>query len=73
MLYRINKAKLKPHIIVKFGSIGSFIDSIGISKMRWSQVTRTNYKSLEAPTIKKIKNIFGLTSDQFLDELDIGE
>ena len=73
MIYRINKKKLKPYIIKYFGSVGSFNKAIGISKMRWSQVTRTNYKRDDAPTIKTICQVLGVEKDQFLDKLEIGD
>lgn len=73
MIYRINKKKLKPRIIEYYGSVTKFIQAIGISKMRWSQVTRTNYKRDDAPTIETICVVLNIKKDQFLDKLEIGD
>lgn len=73
MIYRINKKKLKPRIIEYYGSVTKFNQAIGISKMRWSQVTRTNYKRDDAPTIERICAVLDVKKDQFLDKLEIGD
>lgn len=73
MLYRINKKKLHPFIIMHCGSVGNFVEKMGITKMRWSQITRTNYKSLDVPAISKIKKILFVHNRDFIDELKIGE
>lgn len=73
MLYRINKKKLYPFIIMYCGSVGNFVEKLGISRMRWSQITRTNYKSLDVPAINKVKKTLFVQCRDFIDELEIGD
>lgn len=73
MIYRINKKKLHPFIIMHCGSVRNFVEKLGITMMRWSQITRTNYKSPDVPAIKKVKKTLFVQNRDFIDELEIGE
>lgn len=73
MIYRINKKKLYPFIFFHYGSIGNFVKEMGISKMRWSQITRTNYKSYDVPAINRITKLLFVRYCDIADELEIGD